>query len=579
MRCVLTIPYIVGLLSLGVESIQLVERLVKRSNPAAIGLNIQRDRAISTDVWSKVKKRESTIKVTLDNAERYYFANVTVGMPGQFQRLTIDTGSSDTWFNWAESLICQNDTTYCPLKEGCCLSGTYNPNASSSYVYVSSDFSIDYQDQSGVRGDYATDVLKVDGVLGIGYMANEAFATDSGKRYPNVPQALVDQGFIKCNAYSLWLNDLDSATGQLLFGGVNTEKYIGNLTTFPIRQSPLNDSSSGPIEFLIDLDGIGITDAHGKSESINDTSTLALLDAGATSINLHPDAVRTIYRRFNVTMYQGLAFVPCSTADDLATVDFRFGTMTIRVPLGELVFDPDYIPPDLSTPECVFGIDATEPEAPNILGDTFLRSAYVVYDLDYNEISLAPTKFNSTSDNIKEIGTGRGSVPGATGARITATLNPSVTYATAAKATHTSGAGAKGEVLVAALTAITDSSTVYEKKQEKNGIIGKPLDLRDVQEDGSKVQERASYRPLVNQPLRWKVPPDIGTDTGLPHLMVRTNLISTGYKGNPNKGYMSARASGPRSNGLLSQSFQANKRTHELLVIGGYEGTNYFGKV
>ena len=49
-----------------------------------------------------------------------------------------------------------------------------------------------------------------------------------------------------------------------------------------------------------------------------------------------------------------------------------------------------------------------------MLGDTFLRSAYVVYDLDNNEISLAQTDFNSASDNIVEITNGTNGVPGAT---------------------------------------------------------------------------------------------------------------------------------------------------------------------
>lgn len=38
-----------------------------------------------------------------------------------------------------------------------------------------------------------------------------------------------------------------------------------------------------------------------------------------------------------------------------------------------------------------------------ILGDTFLRSAYVVYDYSKNEISIAQTEFNSTKDHIVEL--------------------------------------------------------------------------------------------------------------------------------------------------------------------------------
>jgi len=50
-----------------------------------------------------------------------------------------------------------------------------------------------------------------------------------------------------------------------------------------------------------------------------------------------------------------------------------------------------------------------------VLGDTFLRSAYVVYDLSNNEISLAQTNFNATKSNVMEIQSGSAGVPNATG--------------------------------------------------------------------------------------------------------------------------------------------------------------------
>jgi hypothetical protein len=50
-----------------------------------------------------------------------------------------------------------------------------------------------------------------------------------------------------------------------------------------------------------------------------------------------------------------------------------------------------------------------------VLGDTFLRSAYVVYDLENNEISIAQTNFNATTENIQEIQKGADGVPNATG--------------------------------------------------------------------------------------------------------------------------------------------------------------------
>ena len=49
-----------------------------------------------------------------------------------------------------------------------------------------------------------------------------------------------------------------------------------------------------------------------------------------------------------------------------------------------------------------------------MLGDTFLRSAYVVYHLGNNQISLAPTVFNATDSDVREINNGTDGVPDAT---------------------------------------------------------------------------------------------------------------------------------------------------------------------
>lgn len=60
-------------------------------------------------------------------------------------------------------------------------------------------------------------------------------------------------------------------------------------------------------------------------------------------------------------------------------------------------------------------------------GDTFLRSAYIVFDLDNEEISIGKALFNVTDSNIVEIGTGTNPVPDATGAASAVTVAPTGT--------------------------------------------------------------------------------------------------------------------------------------------------------
>jgi hypothetical protein len=73
------------------------------------------------------------------------------------------------------------------------------------------------------------------GVLGIGYTTDEAVVNHQSS-YANLPKAMVADGLINSNAYSLWLNDLDANTGSILFGGVDSDKYTGDLETLPIQK-------------------------------------------------------------------------------------------------------------------------------------------------------------------------------------------------------------------------------------------------------------------------------------------------------------------------------------------------------
>jgi hypothetical protein len=367
---------------------------------------IQRDR-------NRLRKRQSSsksVRVELDNEETLYFMNVTLGTPAQDLQLHIDTGSSDLWVNVDNSKLCQENGDPCQT------SGTYSANSSSTYQYLNSDFNISYVDGSGSAGDYVTDTLRfggvtldeqqfgvgyvsssTEGILGIGYPINEvATQYNGGKPYPNVPWHLVQNEDINTNAYSLWLNDLSASTGSILFGGVNTAKFQGELYTLPII--PENGVYA---EFVITLTDIG---ANGEKDNIAKSQEIpVLLDSGSSLMYLPDTIAQTIFTAVNAqySEEQGAAFVDCALRYAEGSIDFTFTGPTISVKLDELVIVAGI---DRGEPVCILGIAPAGSSTP-VLGDTFLRSAYVVYDLHNNEISLAPTNFNvtNTDDNIQEI--------------------------------------------------------------------------------------------------------------------------------------------------------------------------------
>lgn len=347
--------------------------------------------------------------------------DISIGTPPQDLRMHIDTGSSDLWVNTPDSRTCELRSDPCDA------AGTYTANSSSTYQYINSDFNITYVDGSGSSGDYVSDTVRFNGIslqnqqfgigysstsaqgiLGIGYPANEVAIQYGHPVYPNIPANLVQKGYIATPAYSLWLNDLDANTGPILFGGVDSAKYTGELQSVPII--PV-DAGAVDIyaEFTVALTSVG---ADGDSTSFaNDIAIGALFDSGTSLMYLPNDIAESIFNHVGAQYdsSQGGAFVDCSMADQDGTIDFTFSEPTIRVPINELVLVAGV---ENNQPICILGV---VPSGGNtaLLGDTFLRSAYVVYDMASNQISLAQTDFNATDSNVQEIEQNR-AVPSAT---------------------------------------------------------------------------------------------------------------------------------------------------------------------
>jgi hypothetical protein len=308
--------------------------------------------------------------------------------------------------------------------------GVYSANSSATYQYLGSYFNISYIDGSGASGDYVTDTIRTSsavipafqfgvgytstsgqGILGIGYRLNEVQVTRAGLApYDNLPAKLVANGQITSNAYSLWLNNLAADSGSLLFGGVDRARYQGSLVSVPIQK--IKDDYS---EFFITMTKLRL----GSTVIQDDMALAVLLDTGSTLTYLPDDLVEEIYNKTNAVFepQEGVAFVPCALGEQTANMTFFFSEpASIAVPLSELVINlVDVTGRQLSfsngVPACLFGI-APAGQSASVLGDTFLRSAYVVYDLDNNEISMAQTVFNATTSDIVEIGKGKSSVPG-----------------------------------------------------------------------------------------------------------------------------------------------------------------------
>ncbi|MCJ1387227.1 hypothetical protein MMC18_000067 [Xylographa bjoerkii] len=407
-----------------------------------------------------------------------YYLNITIGTPGQSNLLQIDTGSSDTW------VLVQPD-----------LAGIVDLYLASFVSISDGTFVTSYQDGSGTSGDFFTDNIEIGGVtvktqqmgltlestsnsnnglVGLGFDSNEAgLAVNGAQPYPTLVDTMVTQGLINAMTYSIWLNDVATGKGSILFGGIDTAKFTGPLLT--LDMSP--DQQSGIVSTMtVTLTSISINDT-GIITTFSSPSFAApvVLDTGTSFTYLDPAVALPLIDY--VGAIPDLTFgyvVPCLAYFNYpASLTFGFGGPTgprIVVPFSELLskIDMPYTFPDGSQ-ACVWGIQPTNEQIPiNLLGDTFLRSAYVVFDLDNMQISLAQTDFNSTKSNVLEVAVGGGpeNIPSAT--VVTGAL-----VATQSANAMTLGAAAAAQVAApTGLGMVTATPTASLGLKGKAGVTG-----------------------------------------------------------------------------------------------------------
>jgi Eukaryotic aspartyl protease len=247
---------------------------------------------------------------------------------------------------------------------------------------------------------------------------------------------------------------LEATTGQILFGGIDTEKYMGTLTSLKIY--PDARSRSSEITSFV----VAFTSLTASSSSGTDTFTsngfaqAATLDSGTTLTVLPDDLAALVFQEVGARIDKNLGVVvPCTLAQVTGTLNFGFAGdngPVIKVPISEMVLplvDINGKSPTYTNGQtvCSFGIEPAQGR-PVLFGDTFLRSAYVVYDLSNNRIGIAQTNFNATKSNIVPFASLGAPIPSATTAQTTLAVTQTATGAVR----PTSGVAATGTAVPAA---------------------------------------------------------------------------------------------------------------------------------
>ncbi|CAL9735200.1 aspartic proteinase Mkc7p [Monosporozyma servazzii] len=402
-----------------------------------------------------------TVEIT--NEQSFYSVELEIGTPTQEVTVLVDTGSSDLWVMGSNNPYCKsssNSQISTSDRIDCGEFGTFDSDKSSTWSRneSASRFSIQYGDTTFASGVWGQDRLHLEdlnitglsfavanrtnstvGVLGVGLPGLET--TNSGRnayQYDNFPMVLKRAGATESTAYSLYLNSLQEEHGSILFGAVDNSKYSGPLYTIPLINTLRGYGYETPIQFDVTLQGIGLSDGDNNS-TLTSTKVPALLDSGTTLTYLPKSLLDDLADKIGARYIEryGYYMVPCnsegtssSAFDDDTSLVFDFGGFHIRTPLK------DYLVQAL-TNTCILGLIPQDSNGV-ILGDTFLTHAYVVYDLDNLEISMAQAKYIEDYDaedyKSADIQTINSSVPGATKAP-----GYSSTWSTSASNTDSSG--------------------------------------------------------------------------------------------------------------------------------------------
>jgi len=330
---------------------------------------------------------------------------------------------------------------------------------------------------SDAKGDVATDTLGLGGItlndqqiaisygnssitfsiLGLGYASaeNQVHTENPKDPYDNLPLALAKQGVTNLALFSLWKDQqVNSFNGHLLFGGIDKDKYTGKLVTLPVQSR-----ENGITAFDITLQAVRVNGALGIKDDITGPFNV-VLDCGSTGSILSDEMAKPIFEKFGVTYYpkNNSATVDCAVGRSATTIDFKFDGITITIPVA--VFVSPYSGRDL----CSFGIVAAG-ERRGLLGSNFLSSAYAVFDISNNQISLAARNFASKKENISAVPIGG----------VTADADIPVTTGTAPTPTTGAGAGSGPASGTGAASPATTSKQGSASTVAWNGLVGLSL--------------------------------------------------------------------------------------------------------
>ncbi|CAO1637280.1 unnamed protein product [Jaminaea pallidilutea] len=339
------------------------------------------DEAGVSNAWKAEANKGHGVPLT-DFMNAQYFAEISVGTPPQPFKVILDTGSSNLWV---------------PSKDcgsiACFLHAKYDSSSSSSYKKNGTEFKIQYGSGS-MEGFVSQDTMRIgdlevkkqgfaeatnlpglafvfgkfDGILGL---AHDTISVDGV-----VPPfyEMINQGLLDAPLFSFYLGDSEENGGEAVFGGIDEDHYTGKISYAPVKRKGY---------WEVQLDSIALGD-----EELEYDEAGAAIDTGTSLIAGPSDVVEILNAKLGAKKtWSGQYQLDCEKLSSLPDLTFKFDGKPYTLTASDYTLQVQGSCISSFTP-----IDIPGPYPLWIVGDSFLRKYYTVYDLGKEAVGFANAK-------------------------------------------------------------------------------------------------------------------------------------------------------------------------------------------
>ncbi|KAK5663052.1 hypothetical protein OQA88_6468 [Cercophora sp. LCS_1] len=369
--------------------------------------------------WPSHSRRHSALVKRLDNGhagevaaadqqnDSMYLCEVSIGTPPQKVQLDFDTGSSDLWVR-SRDLVSQafhGGNAFSPSK-----SSTYKPQPDKAWM-------ITYGDGSSASGDVGTDVVTIGG-LAIQNQSIELAKHMSAQFSSGAGDGLLGLAFPKINTITtkgkhdpqptpvvnMILQDDIPKDAELFTSCFYSSRDQGkeSFYTFGWIDQDLVKSSGEEIAWAPVDNSEGFWMFPSETVTINGQKVhlhrnKAIADTGTTLALLSDQVCDALYEKIPGATYsekyQGYLIPNTITADALPDFRVAVGGKEFAIQKEDLLFAP------ADDKNWYGGVQSRGQNPFDILGDTFLKSVYAIWDQGRNRFGAVPKieKLQNTS--------------------------------------------------------------------------------------------------------------------------------------------------------------------------------------